>query len=453
MIFYRFPARKICVIGITGTDGKTTTANLLAEILQQAGQRVALATTINFRLAGQTWVNLTKQTTLSHGGVNHFLAQAVRQKCQFAILEVSSHALTQFRVLGVKFQLAILTNLTREHLDFHKTFTQYRAAKQQLFRQLQLPAHYPCQAILPAENFAPAKFLPLPKSWPQKRAQPTPSETSVQIHSNVTPKSARPRKPQFPFHYVTFGLQKGAFRIREIKSEGSLSTLEISSQTENCRFQTGLRGQPNQQNILAAFLAARILGLPLPKITAALKLINFIPGRFETIEAGQNFQVIVDFAHTPAALTKLLKTFRPWTQGKIWLVFGATGERDRGKRPLMGKIAAQLADKIVLTSDDPFHEDPRKIIREVAQGIQRRQNFWSKVSRRAALEFALNKAQAGDTVLLAGKGCERFQVVGNKKIPWDERQIARQILQKRFKAPISKAGGKKQAQNPTADFC
>ncbi|MFH0776304.1 MAG: UDP-N-acetylmuramoyl-L-alanyl-D-glutamate--2,6-diaminopimelate ligase [Patescibacteria group bacterium] len=399
-LWYRFPSRKIVVIGVTGTNGKTTTANLVAKILEANGERVALATTINFWLGAKKWDNLTKMTSLGRGGVQKFLRQAVDANCNYAVLEVSSHALTQKRVWGVFFNAAILTNITHDHLDFHGNFENYVAAKEQLFWQL-ARNHETGEriAILPAEDPNVDRFLRVPE-----------------------------------IGIVTFGLKKGDLKAENLTVRENSQKFDIVGMEQNFSLETKLLGSFNVANILAATGLALAIKIRPAVIRKVFKNLKPLPGRLETVEAGQNFRVVVDFAHTPDALEKLLRTFRAVTPGKLWLVFGATGDRDRTKRPIMGALAARLADEIVLTSDDPFTENPEKIIFEVREGVPREegQGFRIEVSRKKAINFALQNAQKGDTVLLAGKGCEQFQVIGHKKIPWDDRKISAQILAKRF---------------------
>lgn len=399
-IFYRFPSREITIIGVTGTNGKTTTANLVAKILEANGEQVALATTINFWLGDKKWNNLTKMTSLGRGGVQKFLRKAVDANCTHAVLEVSSHALTQNRVWGVKFNAAILTNLSHDHLDFHDNFENYVSAKEQLFWRLaQNQESGEKIAILPAEDPSVDRFLRIPE-----------------------------------IGIMTFGFKKGDLRAENLRVRENSQTFEVIGMENHFEISTKLLGNFNILNILAATTLALTLKIRPTIIRKVFRKLEPLPGRLETIKAGQNFRVIVDFAHTPDALEKLLRTFRAVTPGKLWLVFGATGDRDRAKRPMMGAIATKFADEIVLTSDDPFTENPEKIIFEVREGISREQGagFSSEVDRKKAIRFALTNAEKGDSVLIAGKGCEQFQVIGRKKIPWDDREIARKILQKRF---------------------
>lgn len=399
-IWYRHPSRHITVIGVTGTNGKTTTANLIAKLLESNGEKVALATTINFQIGETKWDNLTKMTSLGRGGVQKFLRKAVDAGCTHAVLEVSSHALVQHRVWGVKFNAAILTNISHEHLDFHGNFEEYIAAKELLFWKLANNNESGEKiAILPAEDTNVAHFLRIPD-----------------------------------IGIISFGFKKGDLRASNLRVRESSQKFDVIGMEENFDIETKLLGNFNVLNILAATALALALKVRPAIIRRVFKKMQPLPGRLEAVQAKQPFRVIVDFAHTPDALEKLLRTFRAVTEGRVWLVFGATGDRDREKRPVMGAIAHKLADEIVLTSDDPFTEDPEKIIFEVREGIPRDEGdgFTSEVDRKKAIRFALQNAQKDDTVLIAGKGCEQFQVVGKKKIPWDDRKIAADILRKRF---------------------
>jgi len=399
-IWCRFPSREITVIGITGTNGKTTTANLVAKILEANGEKVALATTINFQIGKKKWDNLTKMTSLGRGSVQKFLRKAVDAKCNYAVLEVSSHALIQHRVWGVNFNAVILTNITHEHLDFHGSLENYIAAKELLFWRLAKNKESGEKiAILPAEDKNVGHFLRIPE-----------------------------------IGIISFGFKKGDLKAENLQLRKSSQKFQVIGMEEKFEITTKLMGNFNVMNILAATSLALALKIRPKIIRTVFRNLKPLPGRLEAIEAKQSFRVIVDFAHTPDALEKLLRTFRAVTEGKVWLIFGATGDRDRAKRPVMGSIANKFADEIVLTSDDPFTEDAEKIIFEVKKGISRKEGegFLCEVNRRKAIHFACENAQKGDTVLIAGKGCEQFQVIGKKKIPWDDRVIARKFLERRF---------------------
>ena len=407
---YGNPSRKLKVIGITGTNGKTTTSNLIARILEENGETVALATTINFQLGKKKWENLTKMTSLGRGGIQKFLKQAVKAKCTYAVIEVSSHALVQSRVLGVDFDAAVLTNITQDHLDFHGSMEEYRRAKEILFKKLAKNNKPESIAILPAEDAATPYFAKIPD-----------------------------------IGITTFGVSEGDFHAENLQVRENTQHFEVVGGEKKFEIETQLLGNFNVANILAATALCLDLGVKPSVITKAFQKIQPLPGRLEAVNAGQPFRVIVDYAHTPDALEKLLRTFRAVTSGKVWIVFGATGDRDRRKRPIMGDILDKLADEIVITTDDSFTEDRQQIIDEVLAGIHRKagEGLTVNIDRKAAVTHALMQAQAGDTVLLAGKGCEQFQVIGHTKIPWDDRVVAAEILKRRFaKTPQKKSATK-----------
>jgi UDP-N-acetylmuramoyl-L-alanyl-D-glutamate--2,6-diaminopimelate ligase len=405
---YGNPSRKLKVIGITGTNGKTTTSNLIARILEENGETVALATTINFQLGKKKWENLTKMTSLGRGEIQKFLKQAVKAKCTYAVIEVSSHALIQSRVLGVDFDAAVLTNITQDHLDFHGSMEEYRRAKEILFQKLAKNNKPESIAILPAEDAATPYFARIPD-----------------------------------IGITTFGVSEGDFHAESLQVRKDTQHFEVVGGEKNFAIETQLLGNFNVANILAATALTLNLGVKPSVITKAFRKITPLPGRLEAVNSGQPFRVIVDYAHTPDALEKLLRTFRAVTSGKVWIVFGATGDRDRRKRPIMGGILDKLADEVVITTDDSFTEDRQQIIDEVLAGIHRKvgEGLTVDIDRKTAITHALMQAQAGDTVLLAGKGCEQFQVIGHTKIPWDDRVIAAEILKRRFaKTPRKNVG-------------
>lgn len=396
---YGNPSRKLKVIGITGTNGKTTTSNLIARILEEDGEIVALATTINFQLGKKRWDNLTKMTSLGRGHIQKFLKQAVEAKCTYAVIEVSSHALVQSRVLGVDFDAAVLTNITQDHLDFHGSMEEYRRAKEILFWKLAKNDKPESIAILPAEDAATPYFQSIPD-----------------------------------IGITTFGVSEGDLHAENLQVREKTQHFEVVGSEKKFALETQLLGNFNIANILAATALCLNLGVKSSVIAKAIYKIKPLPGRLEAVDVGQPFRVIVDYAHTPDALEKLLRTFRAITSEKVWIVFGATGDRDRSKRPIMGDIFDKLADEIVVTTDDSFTEDRQQIIDEVLAGIQREvgQGLTVNIDRKTAITHALESAGEGDTVLIAGKGCEQFQVIGHAKIPWDDRVVAADILQRRF---------------------
>lgn len=391
-VFYNFPSRNLKVIAVTGTKGKSTTTQLLASILREAGHKVGVSSTINFRIGDRVWTNATKQTTQGRFALQKLLRQMVNEKCDIAVIEVTSHALVQSRIWGIYIDTAILTNIQRDHLEYHGGLEKYVAAKGLLFKNL------PKISILPAEEPHFAYFH--------------------KFHADAK---------------ITYGLLKGDLRAENIKLSKESSNFTLVTESEKIDVHLGIPGEFNILNALAAAGAAFANNVSLEAIKQGFAAVNQIPGRLEVVVSGQPFTVVVDYAHTPDSLEKLLSFYRPLTRGKLWAVFGATGGgRDKAKRPEMGRVAAKYADNIVLTDDDPYTEDRMQIIEQVASGIPKkeRQGLWKILGRREAMTVALKSAHDDDTVIIAGKGCETIQIVGEEKIPWDDREVVREILEK-----------------------
>lgn len=406
-VFYRFPANRLKVIAITGTKGKSTVVHMIANILQQAGYRVGVASTIHFQIGDKIWPNDTKQTTQGRFKLQKLLREMVNARCDFAVLEVTSHALVQSRLWGINVDTAVLTNIQSDHIEYHGGFEHYLHAKGLLFSAL-------------------------------NRA-----ERKGEIQKTAVLPSEEPHLSYFEsFQYdreISYGLSKGMVCAQDIVLASANSQFTLKVPNDAIPIQINLPGDFNIHNALAAAAAAISFGVKLSAIKKGLETQTEIPGRLEPICVGQPFTVIVDYAHTAESLEKLLSLFRPLTKGKLFLVFGATGGgRDKSKRPEMGKIAAKYANYIVVTDDDPYIEDRMQIIEQVSEGINRKEgeNFWRIRDRRQAIRLALSLAKEGDTVLIAGKGCEPIQIVGTEHIPWDDRKVVREILGSELKVAL-----------------
>lgn len=408
-IFSGFPARKMVVIGVTGTNGKTTTCNLLANILDEAGKKVGLATTVNFWIGDKRWINETKMTTFSPFHLQRLLRQMVSAKCQYAIVETSSHALTQHRVAGIDYDLAIFTNLTPEHLDFHRTFEEYRDAKLRLFQKLYLSRRKPGVPKIAVINF---------------------DDPVAQIFD-------QPTTDQTYFYSIDKfdGLDtiNNAVTAKELQADETGTTFEVATPIGNITINLRLPGHFNVQNALAAISAALALGIPLNTIKQGLEKVVGVPGRMEHINADQPFTVIVDYAHTPDGFTQVLSTARKFTTGKLITVFGAAGDRDKLKRPALGEIAGKYSDTIVLTEEDPGSEDPLKIIEAIKKGIpphfRESVNLFTVPARKDALARAFRLAKPTDTVMLLAMGAQTKMAVKKGFIPYDERKVAQNLLE------------------------
>lgn len=407
-VLYRFPSRNLKVIAVTGTCGKTTTCHFIAEILKEAGYKVGLATTIGFRIGNRDIVNDTKMTTLGRFAIQRLLRKMVDSGCDYAVLEVTSHALIQSRIAGVSIDTALLTNVTGDHIEYHGGFQNYLDAKAKLFRLL--------------NNFS-RKPRVLKKMILNRDDQ----------HFDYFDCFSADEK-------YTYGiLHSATVTARDIiyKDGGSDFLLQVLNDFFQVRL--NLPGVFNVYNALAAATVAATENISLSKIASALVKMYSLPGRCEHIDMGQGFIVSVDYAHTPQSLEGLLRVYRDVvdrTKGQLFVVFGATGGgRDKAKRPHMGCVAHEIADYVIVTSDDPYEEDEHEIIRMVCEGIPRMEGdrFWKIPDRRSAILHALSLAKSGDSVVIAGKGCEPVQMIYGKRIQWDDREVVKEILKKQLR--------------------
>lgn len=401
--FYDYPARHLCTIGVTGTDGKTTTSNLISTILDAADKRNGLMTTANFKMSGQEWENPTRQSTLEALDIQQFLRRLLEEGATHAVIESTSHGLELQRVRGCAFDIGVVTNITHEHLDFHKTIENYRRAKARLFEMLDPERDK-------GLNVAPAAIL------------------------NQDDVSYEVLKPYCRVPILSYGIDTPAeVRAVDLRLGAEQTRFRTILPDGEIEIATRLVGRFNVSNCLAAISATYSLGISAGLIAETLATVQGVTGRMERIDEGQPFTVIVDYAHTPASLEKVLKILRPLTTGKLMVLFGSAGERDKQKRPSMGRIAAQLTDFFVITDEDPREEDRFNILQEIAEGARsvgknEGQDFLCIADRREAIAAAFARAGKGDTILLAGKGHEQSIIIGTTKVPWDDRRVAREQL-------------------------
>jgi UDP-N-acetylmuramoyl-L-alanyl-D-glutamate--2,6-diaminopimelate ligase len=394
---YGHPSRDTVVIGVTGTDGKTTTTTMIHQMLLNAGRRVGSMSTVDIRFGDAVDPNDARQTTLEALEVQQQLARMRDGGMKYAVIETSSHGLALQRVVGVDYDVAVFTNIAHEHLDFHKTIEAYREAKAQL---IDLTAGSARKGI-------------------DKTAVLNRDDPSYAYLVN------RPIARR-----ITYGLQLDA-DLKADRVEATPEGLRVEAATPlgPLSLRLKLSGRWNAANALAAAAAGVAVGLTLDEIGQGLESYSGISGRMERVDLGQPFSVIIDYAHTPQSLEKVLRELRPITRGKLIAVFGSAGDRDREKRPWMGEIAARLSDYAVFTNEDPREEDAMTILSEIAAGAE--EVGWTDgdqyariEDRREGIAHAVRRAGPGDTVLLAGKGHERSILIGRGKQPWDERAAA-----------------------------
>jgi UDP-N-acetylmuramyl-tripeptide synthetase len=397
--FFDYPARKLRMIGVTGTNGKTTTTYLLRSILREANYRVGLIGTIQSLIEDQ--VLSVKNTTPDVVELQELLWKMADEKMDYVVMEVSSHALALGRVEGCEFDVGVFSNLTQDHLDYHKTFENYIQAKAKLFSMLSQPG------------------------------QTKQNKTAV---VNIDANAAEVMLEHANCSTITYAIvnPKADIRASHIHVTNKGASFVITGPFGSQALNLKITGDFNVYNSMAAISAAIAEKIPFATIVRAIENAKSVPGRFELVDEGQSYSVIVDYAHTPDGLENILKTVRQFAKRKVIVVFGCGGDRDRSKRPIMGRLAAEYADVSIATSDNPRSEDPAAILREVEQGIRAAirpgSSYEIIVDRRAAIEKALTTAQAEDVVVIAGKGHETYQVLRDKVIDFDDREIVREIV-------------------------
>ncbi len=395
--FYGQPSRSLKVVGVTGTNGKTTTTHLIAAILQEAGYDVGLVGTLNAAFKG--YQEKLANTTPESLDLERFMRRVSDEGGKYVVMEVSSHALDLGRVSQIDFNAAVFTNLSQDHLDYHRDLEDYRDAKLKLFRSI--PAESGRFAVVNADDPNAPSFIEAAAG----------EAVTYGINNPATVKAVN----------IQITSRGSSFEV--LYPEGSLS-LRIR-----------LAGLFNVYNALAAIAFALKEGIPTRVITEALETVQGVAGRFETIDEGQEFSVVVDYAHTPDGLENILKTAQQITEGRIITVFGAGGDRDRTKRPLMGKIVAEYSDFSIVTSDNPRNEEPLAIIEDILVGVKEIADAHYAVvpDRREAIRHAVYLAHPGDMVIIAGKGHEDYQIIKGKVYPFDDRLVAREYIRERIK--------------------
>jgi UDP-N-acetylmuramoyl-L-alanyl-D-glutamate--2,6-diaminopimelate ligase len=402
--FYGRPSERLSLVGITGTNGKTTTSYVLSSIFEAAGVKCGRIGTVGYRIGNREFE--AARTTPEAPELQRMLRDMVAQGCGACVMEVSSHALVLRRADHLRFSAGVFTNLTRDHLDFHGDMEEYFTAKRRLFALLPDDA----VGVTNADDRRGRDFA---------AAAARPVTYAIDAPADVTPGP------------ITFSLDGLVFDVRTPRG-----TMHIRSK---------LVGRPNAYNILAAVATATALDLPFSAIEEGVRRLENVPGRFQVVSSPHDdVRIVVDYAHTDDALKNLLETARPLAQGRVITVFGCGGDRDKTKRPLMGAVAARLSDMVVVTSDNPRSEDPEQIIEDIRRGIvlpadrvgpkghgPRATPSLAIVDRKAAIETAVREAAAGDLILVAGKGHEKYQVIGERTLPFDDVEVARAALAQR----------------------
>lgn len=391
---YGNPAKNLKVIAVTGTNGKTTTLCYLNEILKEAGYKTAMFTTAVIEINGKSRINDLNATVPTTDQITRFFRDAKRGKVDYTLLEVTSHALDQHKLDGVPIHVAIMTNLTQDHLDYHKTMESYAEAKGKLF------AGEPEFIVLNQDD-----------EWFEYFDQ---YQASAQK--------------------MTYGMSTDAeakIDNTHLYRLGSEATVVFDHQTK-VELATALPGTFNIYNMTAAATAGYLLGVKTDDIIEGVANLEAVPGRFERVKTGKAYDVVVDYAHTPDALEKFLSACKAITKNRVILVFGATGDRDKGKRPIMGEIAARIADRIFLTDEESYNEDPDVIRKAILEGIESGKGGPKTeeiADRREAIKKALSVAKKGDMVLITGMGHEKFRIINGKKLPWNDADVVRELVE------------------------
>ncbi|SMC20950.1 UDP-N-acetylmuramoylalanyl-D-glutamate--2,6-diaminopimelate ligase [Desulfacinum hydrothermale DSM 13146] len=406
---YDHPASKLCLVGITGTNGKTTTAGLLESVLEAAGYRVGVIGTLGIRWAGRS--EPSPMTTPESADLQRILHAMHRDGITHVVMEVSSHALALHRVDGLAFDAAVFTNLSQDHLDFHGTLEEYFQAKRRLFAHHLKDSHGPGDAVVNGDD----------------------------------PYGQRLQGELAPCTVYGCDSSKAAVRPRDLHLGPDGIQADLATPRGELSIRSPLIGRLNLYNILAAVGAACALNIPLEAVRRGIGSVSGVDGRLQRITTPFGFHVVVDYAHTPDAMEKALACVRELTRGRLWVVFGCGGDRDRTKRPLMGEVAGRLGDLVVVTSDNPRTESPEAIVRQIIPGVERTgKNAFSldrgpvppagyavEVDRRRAITAAVLAAEPEDVVFVGGKGHETYQILGTEVIAFDDREVVREGLEMR----------------------
>jgi UDP-N-acetylmuramoyl-L-alanyl-D-glutamate--2,6-diaminopimelate ligase len=398
--FYGYPSEKIIVIGVTGTNGKSTTTNLISKILEEAGYKTALTSTVNFKVGDADDLNKLKMTMPGRFFLQRLLSDAVKSGCKFAIIESSSEGILQHRNIGIHYDCMVITNLTPEHIEAHGGFENYKNAKLEYFRNLE--------------------------KFPHKVIDRQKVLKTIVVNSD----------DKYTQEFLNFSVdQKKSFRKSELQNIKSTEQ-GIGFDYQNVNFSLNLKGIFNFYNALAAITTASAMGVNLQTSKKALEKISNIPGRMELIDEGQNFKVLVDYAYEPEEMRQVYETIRNWKINHVIQVLGPSGGgRDKARIKTLGEMAGKFASTIFITTDDPYDDDPQKIGQEMFEGAMstgKKPNvdLFLELDRREAIAKALHAAQAGDLVLITGKGSDQTMVVRAGYIPWDDREVVREEINK-----------------------
>jgi UDP-N-acetylmuramoyl-L-alanyl-D-glutamate--2,6-diaminopimelate ligase len=409
-VLFGHPTRNMKVVGVTGTNGKTTTAWLVRDMLHALGMKSAYLGTLGFHLPDEE--RELPNTTPFAVDLYNLLAEARDKGVEALAMEVSSHALAERRADGVEFDVAVFTNLTQDHLDYHGTMEEYEAAKLRLFTELPLQSDKPFMAAFNVGD-------PVGRRWAERLRKVDRLGPDQVLRYRLVPRlgASGALNPELDLEG----------EVREIRIDRIRLVTQTRWEVDN-GFIAPLGGSYNTENLLSAVAAMQAMGFPLMDINDWGSQVRPVPGRFEAVPNEAGIGILVDYAHTPDALEKLLDAVRPLTSGRIITVFGCGGDRDRTKRPLMARAASERSDITVVTSDNPRTEDPQAILNDVLPGIAAGRESVAIIDRREAIAHAVRLARPGDVVVIAGKGHENYQIIGRTKVPMDDRELAKEAL-------------------------
>ncbi|MFC1640638.1 Mur ligase family protein [Patescibacteria group bacterium] len=408
--YYGFPSDKMIVIGVTGTKGKTSTTNFIADILEGAGYKVGVLSTAQYRLPGKKWTNESKMTMPGRAKLQKFLRRAQKSECKYVVIETSSEGIAQQRMTAISYDVAVFLNISPEHIESHGSFEKYQAAKEKLFKSLAKSKHKPNVPKISIVNLDDEKAQDFLKYDADKKygftrhGRPALENMKSVAASNI--------------HY-----------------EGKRVVFDLHVDGLQDKVEAPIPGLFNAENILAAISVALSQDIRWEKVQQGIKNLKSVPGRLEFVDEGQPYKVIIDYAHEPKSLEAVLREARELSDGKVLVLTGSQGGgRDKQKRPKIGSVAHKYADFVVVTNEDPYDEDPATIIQEVAEGIEdaggdEDDDYIAVPARRDAIQKTLDRAQTGDVVVLAGKGSETVMAVAHdKKVPWSDREAVTEIL-------------------------